>query len=62
MLSEIYRGSSYPYNVIGFLDDMKEKGTIVNGKKVLGTVDDVKEVCAKYDVKHVFIAISKATR
>ena len=47
MLSEIYRGSSYPYNVIGFLDDMKEKGTIVNGKKVLGTVDDVKEVCAK---------------
>ena len=62
MLSEIYRGSSYPYNVIGFLDDMKEKGTIVNGKKVLGTVDDVKDVCAKYDVKHVFIAISKATR
>ncbi|WP_297237048.1 nucleoside-diphosphate sugar epimerase/dehydratase [uncultured Faecalicoccus sp.] len=62
MLNEIYRGTSYPYNVVGFLDDMKVKGTIVNGKKVLGSVDDVKEVCEKYDVHHIFIAVSKATR
>ena len=62
MLTEIYRGTSYPYNVVGFLDDLKEKGTIISGKKVLGTVDDVKAICEKYDVKHVFIAISKATR
>ena len=62
MLTEIYRGTSYPYNVVGFLDDLKEKGTIISGKKVLGTVDDVKTICEKYDVKHIFIAISKATR
>ena len=34
MLTEIYRGTSYPYNVVGFLDDLKEKGTIISGKKV----------------------------
>ncbi len=61
MLNEIYRGSGYPYNVVGFLDDYKSKGTIVNGKKVLGTIDEVGNVVKKYDVKHLFIAINRAT-
>ena len=62
MMNEIYRNNVYPYNVIGFLDDHKSKGTIINGKKVLGTIDDVQVVCDKYHVQQIFIAISKATK
>ena len=29
MLTEIYRGTSYPYNVVGFLDDLKESPEMV---------------------------------
>ncbi len=59
MVNEIYRGSRYPYNVVGYLDDFKPKGTLVGGKKVLGTTEEVKEIVEKYDVKNIFIAISK---
>lgn len=59
MVNEIYRGSRYPYNVVGYLDDFKSKGTLVGGKKVLGTTDEVEEIVEKYGVKNIFIAISK---
>lgn len=62
LLSEIYRNNTYPYNVIGFLDDFKDKGTMLNGKPVLGTTEDVQEVCEKYNVKCIYIAISKIKR
>lgn len=62
MMSEIYRNSQYPFNVVGFLDDNKSKGTIISGKKVLGTIDQVQEVCDKYHVKQIFIAINRATK
>ncbi|MGM9912630.1 polysaccharide biosynthesis protein [Floccifex sp.] len=61
MLNEIYRNNRYPYHVVGFLDDFKAKGTIVSGKKVLGTIDEVNEIVEKYDVKQLFISITNAT-
>ena len=44
MLSEIYRNTKYPYNVVGFLDDYKAKGMILSGKPVLGTIDEVADI------------------
>ena len=61
MLNEIYRNNKYPYNVIGFLDDFKKKGTMISGKSVLGTIDEVADIVQKNDVKQLFISISKAT-
>ena len=58
MLREIYGNQKYSYNVVGFLDDYKSKGTILSGKKVLGTIDDVAAVVKEYNVKRIFIAIS----
>ncbi|MDO4672532.1 MAG: nucleoside-diphosphate sugar epimerase/dehydratase, partial [Porphyromonadaceae bacterium] len=58
MLREIYGNQKYSYNVVGFLDDYKSKGTILSGKKVLGTIDDVTTVVKEYNVKRIFIAIS----
>ena len=61
MLNEIYRNNKYPYHVIGFLDDFKSKGTIVSGKKVLGTIDEVSDIVEQYNVKQLFISITNAT-
>ena len=35
LMNEIYHNMAYPYNVIGFLDDFKKKGTMLSGKPVL---------------------------
>lgn len=59
MVNEIYRGTKYPYNVVGYLDDFKPKGTLVGGKKVLGTIDEVDRIAKEYGVTRLFIAISK---
>ena len=32
LMNEIYHNSAYPYNVVGFLDDFKKKGTLLSGK------------------------------
>ncbi|MGM9948161.1 polysaccharide biosynthesis protein [Floccifex sp.] len=61
MLNEIYRNNKYPYHVVGFLDDFKARGTIISGKKVLGTIDEVQAIVDKYDVKQLFISITNAT-
>lgn len=61
MLNEIYRNNKYPYHVVGFLDDFKARGTIISGKKVLGTIDEVQTIVDKFDVKQLFISITNAT-
>ncbi|MCF0106516.1 MAG: hypothetical protein HUJ53_07110, partial [Holdemanella sp.] len=50
MLSEIYRNERYPYNVVGFLDDYKTKGTIISGKPVLGTIEEVSKIAKENKV------------
>lgn len=61
MLSEIYRNKKYPYNVVGFLDDYKYKGSILSGKPVLGTIDEIDKIVREYDVTQIFLAISSIT-
>lgn len=45
------------YNVIGFIDSFKEKGTVVNGYAVLGSEDDLPLLIEKYQLFGGIIAI-----
>lgn len=58
LMNEIYHNMAYPYNVIGFVDDFKKKGTMLSGKPVLGTIEEVKQVCDENNVRCIFITIS----
>lgn len=61
LMNEIYHNMAYPYNVIGFLDDFKKKGTMLSGKPVLGTISEVKKVCEEYNIRCIFITISSVS-
>ncbi len=41
----------------GFVDDFKKKGTMLSGKPVLGTIEEVKQVCDENNVRCIFITI-----
>lgn len=58
LMNEIYHNMAYPYNVIGFVDDFKKKGTMLSGKPVLGTIEEIKQVCEENNVCCIFITIS----
>lgn len=61
LMNEIYHNMAYPYNVIGFVDDFKKKGTMLSGKPVLGTIEKVKQVCDENNVRCIFITISSVS-
>lgn len=61
MLNEIYRNNRYPYNVVGFLDDYKTKGTIISGKQVLGSIEEVGTIAKENGVEQLFIAVQSAS-
>lgn len=61
LMNEIYHNMAYPYNVIGFVDDFKKKGTMLSGKPVLGTIEEVKQVCDENNVRCIFITISSVS-
>ena len=44
MLIEQINAKSKEYNVLGFYDDSTPKGTLINGLKVLGSVEDLNQV------------------
>ena len=46
------------YNVVGFIDDsISKKGAGICGVKVLGNRNDIADVCEKYNVEEILIAI-----
>lgn len=52
--------NSHPYlglKIIGFLDDYKEKGTVVAGYKVLGSINDFVKVVRKNFIDEVLVTI-----
>lgn len=61
LMNEIYHNMAYPYNVIGFVDDFKKKGTMLSGKPVLGTIEEIKQVCEENNVRCIFITISSVS-
>ena len=47
----------------GFVDDdPRKQGAVIQGKKVLGTTDDLPEICRSTDIDHVIITIAQISR
>lgn len=45
------------YQLVGIIDSIKEKGTFVDGYKVLGRLDDLSDLIKEYDTHSGFIGI-----
>ncbi len=61
-LREIHRMTVEQYEVIGLLDeDPSKHGVTILGYKVLGGTDRMKELCEKYQVDEVLIALPSAS-
>ncbi len=62
VLREIHRMPIQQYEVVGLIDDDPSKhGATLLGYKVLGGTDQIKELCEKYQVDEVLIAIPSAS-
>lgn len=58
LIKEIRNHSQLNYNIVGLLDDDKNKyGKLVKGVKVLGTTKDILEICEEYSISEIILAI-----
>jgi FlaA1/EpsC-like NDP-sugar epimerase len=58
LLRDIRRSADSPYNIVGFLDDDPAKlGLSINGRTVLGSIEELPELVRKYQVTTALIAI-----
>lgn len=63
LLRDILRMPEERYNVVGFLDDDPAKQHArIHGVEVLGTIDELPQICEKHDVQEVLIALPAATQ
>lgn len=59
LLRDILSSPCHPYHVVGYVDDDRRKvGTSLNGRRVLGTLDDLPVLAGEHRVSTVLIAIS----
>ena len=62
LLREIAANRTIRYSVVGLIDDDKGKfHSNVCGAQVLGTTDDLEDICQKYDVEEIVFAIYRIT-
>ncbi len=62
LLREILRMPEGRYLVVGFVEDDPAKlGARIHGVEVLGKTDQIKQLCDRYDVEEILIAIPTAT-
>jgi FlaA1/EpsC-like NDP-sugar epimerase len=62
LLREIHRMHVAEYEVIGFIDDDPAKrGISIHGISVLGTVEELPEICADRNIEEIAIAMPSAT-
>ncbi|MFH1616725.1 MAG: nucleoside-diphosphate sugar epimerase/dehydratase [Planctomycetota bacterium] len=62
LLREIHRMSIEQYEVVGFVDDnIAKHGMHIHGIPVLGSVDQLPQICEKYSVDEIAIAMPSAT-
>ena len=62
LLREIQRMSVAEYDVVGFVDDSPAKQNIsIHEVPVLGTVDQLPEICKEHDIEEIAIAMPSAT-
>ena len=63
VLREINRMHVERYRVIGLIDDSRTKQHIsIHGVTVLGTTDDIPEICQEHEIDEIMIAIPSATQ
>jgi FlaA1/EpsC-like NDP-sugar epimerase len=63
LLREMMRRKDSQYEVVGFVDDDPVKqGMEIHGIPVLGTVDNLPQICNKQNIDEIAIAIPTATR
>jgi FlaA1/EpsC-like NDP-sugar epimerase len=63
LLREIYRMRVERYRVVGLVDDdPTKKGTFMHGVPVLGTTDNIKDICEEEKVDEILIAVPSATQ
>jgi FlaA1/EpsC-like NDP-sugar epimerase len=63
LLREILRMKVAEYEVVGFVDDdPAKKGINIHGVPVLGTVDELPQICRQHEVEEIAIAIPSASR
>ena len=61
IIREIHHNSKQQYTVVGFLDDQKSKlGRSIYGRRILGTVDELRTIAKNYKIDLVLIAIPSA--
>ncbi|MHC4906090.1 MAG: polysaccharide biosynthesis protein [Planctomycetota bacterium] len=63
LLREMLRRKDANYEVVGFVDDDPLKQSMsIHGIEVLGTVEQLPEICKKHSIDEIAIAIPSATR
>jgi len=61
LLKDIRRHSSTPYRIIGYVDDDGAKqGMFLHGVRVLGKLEQLRDIIEKYGVEEIIIAIPSA--
>ena len=62
LLRELRQDQTLRCDVVGFVDDNSSKvGLVLDGKQVMGTGNDLKELVQRHAIKRVLIAIPSAT-
>jgi FlaA1/EpsC-like NDP-sugar epimerase len=62
LLREMHRTAIARYEVVGFIDDDPAKqGTQIHGIPILGTVGQTPEICRRYNIEEIAIAMPSAT-
>lgn len=60
-LREVLASNECTYNIVGLIDDDKAKRSLVlYGYSVLGSGNDLKRICSKYNIDEIIIAIPSA--
>ncbi len=63
VVREINRQPTLQYRIAGFLDDDRSKhGSIIHGIEVLGSIAEVKSICAEHAIDEILIAMPSATK
>ncbi|WP_330112139.1 nucleoside-diphosphate sugar epimerase/dehydratase (plasmid) [Cetobacterium somerae] len=59
LIREAKINRDFQYNIVGLIDDdLKKRGTYLNGVKVLGNIDELEEILDRKKIESLIIAIS----
>ncbi|KOA20263.1 UDP-N-acetyl-alpha-D-glucosamine C6 dehydratase [Clostridium homopropionicum DSM 5847] len=61
LIKEVKKHNSLNYDIVGLVDDDEYKvGHVINSIKILGGREDIEDICKKYNVEEIFIALPSA--